>query len=758
MTIATNLGYPRIGAQRALKPLLEAYWRGAIDAAALEAGARAIRLANWRAQAEAGIVHIPSNDFSLYDHVLDTAVLFDAVPARFRDGAAGSDLDTYFAMARGAARLRPLEMTKWFDTNYHYLVPELAPAPAFRLKGDKPVAEFREAMAIGIRTRPVLLGPVSFLLLAGMGAGGYPLRALLERLVPAYAALLAALAEAGAQWLQLDEPCLATDLDAAAQEGMRFSCAVLAAASPRPKLLLTSYFGGLGDQLPLALGLPVEGLHLDLVRAPGQLAPALAGLRGDATLSLGIVDGRNVWRTDLEHALSLVRAALATRAPERVLIAPSCSLLHLPLDCTLETALPPPLRDRLAFARQRLAEIAVLARAAAGEVDAAAFARSAARAAARRAAAASPDAAQPPPAPMARAPYSVRRAAQATALPLPPFPTTTIGSFPQTAAVRRMRARLRRGAIDQAAYDAFIAGEIAAAIRFQEAIGLDVLVHGEFERADMAEYFAGRLDGFALTQAGWVQAYGACLVKPPILFGDVSRPRPITVAWSRYAQSLTRRPVKGMLTGPVTLLNWSFVRDDQPRAATARQIARALRDEVADLEAAGLRIIQVDEPALREGLPLRRAEWPDYLAWAVAAFRLAVGGAAPATQIHTHMCYAKFGDILAAIDALDADVISLEAARSGMVLLAAFAGRGYARGIGPGLYDTMAPRVPEREEMLALLARARRIFAPEQLWVNPDCGLKARRWDEVKPALAAMVAAAHAARARLAGPSAAPRS
>lgn len=745
MTIATNLGYPRIGAQRALKPLLEAYWRGAIDAAALEAGARAIRLANWRAQAEAGIVHIPSNDFSLYDHVLDTAVLFDAVPARFRDGAAGSDLDTYFAMARGAARLRPLEMTKWFDTNYHYLVPELAPAPAFRLKGDKPVAEFREAMAIGIRTRPVLLGPVSFLLLAGMGAGGYPLRALLERLVPAYAALLAALAEAGAQWLQLDEPCLATDLDAAAQEGMRFSCAVLAAASPRPKLLLTSYFGGLGDQLPLALGLPVEGLHLDLVRAPGQLAPALAGLRGDATLSLGIVDGRNVWRTDLEHALSLVRAALATRAPERVLIAPSCSLLHLPLDCTLETALPPPLRDRLAFARQRLAEIAVLARAAAGEVDAAAFARSAAR----RAAAASPDAAQPPPAPMARAPYSVRRAAQATALPLPPFPTTTIGSFPQTAAVRRMRARLRRGAIDQAAYDAFIAGEIAAAIRFQEAIGLDVLVHGEFERADMAEYFAGRLDGFALTQAGWVQAYGACLVKPPILFGDVSRPRPITVAWSRYAQSLTRRPVKGMLTGPVTLLNWSFVRDDQPRAATARQIARALRDEVADLEAAGLRIIQVDEPALREGLPLHGADRPRYLDWAARVFRLATSGVAPSTQIHTHMCYAEVDDVIDALIALDVDVISLEAARSKMAIVSALADYGYPNEVGPGLFDVHSPHVPSLEELIGLLEAALERLPAERLWVNPDCGLKTRRFEEVGPALSHLVEATRRVRSRI---------
>jgi len=752
MSQVTNLGFPRIGRKRELKTALESYWKGTIDAAALYATARELRQRHWQLQREAGTDVVPVNDFTLYDHVLDTAWLFGAVPPDYLELADTDPLAAYFATARGhksAGRdLRALEMTKWFDTNYHYLVPELTRDQAFALRGDKPIAEFLEARALGYEARPVLLGPVSFLLLSKTVDGSDRL-ALLDKLVPVYAELLGKLADAGAEWVQIDEPFLALDLCDAAQHAFRYAYRTLAEART-PKLLLATYFSGLDENLPLAMSLPAHGLHVDLVRAPHLLDAVLDQLPDDRVLSLGLVDGRNIWHTDLHAALNLVKRARASISTRRLQLAPSCSLLHVPIDAGMETALDPQLHSWLAFAREKLAELRTLADAAEGDaaaIAAVAAARELQKARKTSALTVNPQVRERLKQTTAqmeqrRSDYETRRLTQASTLGLPEYPTTTIGSFPQTAEVRRARAAHRAGKLSDADYQSFLETETAQAVRIQEELDLDVLVHGEFERNDMVEYFGEQLAGFAFTRHGWVQSYGSRCVKPPIVYGDVSRPQPMTVNWSHYAQSLTARPMKGMLTGPVTILQWSFVRDDQPRADTCRQIALALRDEVVDLEAAGIRVIQIDEPALREGLPLRRRDWDVYLAWAVASFRLSAAGVRDETQIHTHMCYAEFNDIIDAVAAMDADVVSIETSRSRMELLEAFTRFRYPSGIGPGVYDIHSPRVPEHGDMLGLLRKARAQLRPEQLWVNPDCGLKTRNWPEVKAALAAMVSAA----------------
>ncbi|HEX3942048.1 MAG TPA: 5-methyltetrahydropteroyltriglutamate--homocysteine S-methyltransferase [Acidobacteriaceae bacterium] len=757
---AANLGFPRMGKRRELKFALEKYWNGELTEDALAAAARDLRRQHWQLQSEAGIALPPSNDFSFYDHVLDMAAALGAVPARFKSSDGPIGLSTYFAMARGSQAATALEMTKWFDTNYHYVVPEFEPGMRFSLRSAKPVDEYLEAKALGIATRPVLLGPVSFVLLGKPTDASVTRAQVLRAILPLYEELLRRLSAAGAEWVQIDEPCLCLDLDSQAAELYREAYGALARVAPLPKFLLATYFGELGDNLDLALSLGVRGLHLDLVRAPGQLDTVLRhkGL-SDLRLSLGLVDGRNVWRTDLSKASVLLETAIAAVGTDRLEAAPSCSLLHAPFDLDTETKLDPEVRGWMAFAKQKLDEVVLLARGVnqdAGAQDA--LERNAKLIEARRI---SPRIHKQEVerrlaavnATMARrqSPHSARRERQAEALSLPALPTTTIGSFPQTAEVRKMRAAFRGGKIDRQSYERFLEEETARCIRFQEEAGLDVLVHGEFERNDMVEYFGEQLEGFVFSENGWVQSYGSRCVKPPIIYGDVFRPRPMTVRWARYAQSLSGRPVKGMLTGPVTILQWSFVRDDQPRSVTCRQIALAIRDEVTDLEAAGIRVIQIDEPAIREGLPLRRSDWPEYLEWSVNAFRLASSGVADGTQIHTHMCYSEFNDIIDSIVAMDADVISIECSRSRMELLDAFHRVRYPNEIGPGVYDIHSPRVPENAEIETLLRKALEVLSPEQLWVNPDCGLKTRGWPEVRDALGNMVATAKKIREGVAG-------
>jgi 5-methyltetrahydropteroyltriglutamate--homocysteine methyltransferase len=758
---ASNLGFPRMGPGRELKNALEGYWAGRMSAEDLTATASMLRRANWHFQHQLGIDHIPSNDFSLYDHVLDAAVMLGAIPERYRGSDGGIDLDSYFAMARGgqlAGRsVAALEMTKWFDTNYHYLVPELQPGQPFEANPGKILDELREAAAMGISTRPVLLGPVSFLVLAKQRQHPGDHLALLPGLLEAYEEILSALADGGASWVQIDEPVLGVDLPVEVVDAYPDVYARLAGVAPSLRLLIATYFTGLRRNLPVALALPVAAVHLDLVAAPDQLELAIDTAPDTLALSLGVVDGRNVWRSDLEPTLQILDGARRRLGAHRLIVAPSCSLLHLPIDLDLEPKLDPEVRRWLAFAVQRLEEVAVLTRALNDGRAAIAdeFAENRAARAERAQSAKVHDPAvrrrtaqaTGPSLEQRSSPFGVRKAEQARRHQLPSLPTTTIGSFPQTAEVRSLRAQHRRGKLDTVSYESSLRSFIGDAVRRQEDIGLDVLVHGEFERNDMVEYFGEHLAGFTTTGNGWVQSYGSRCVKPPIIYGDISRPEPITVEWIRYAQSLTERPVKGMLTGPVTILQWSFVRDDQPRRETCRQIALAIRDEVADLEAAGAQIIQIDEPALREGLPLHAEDRPDYLAWAVAAFRLASSGVTDQTQIHTHMCYGQFDDIIDSIVAFDADVISIEAARSDMELLDSFTKTDYPNDIGPGLWDIHSPRVPTTDELAALLTRAAEVFPAERLWVNPDCGLKTRSWAEVEPALRNLVEAAHRARA-----------
>jgi 5-methyltetrahydropteroyltriglutamate--homocysteine methyltransferase len=763
--LATCLGHPRIGVARELKKALESFWAKKSSAEDLLAASAELRRRHWTAMQAKGLDHIPSNDFSLYDHMLDLAVAVGAVPSRYR--GIGDPLARYFAMARGLQEsgagldVPALEMTKWFDTNYHYIVPELEVGQKFKLDASKIVAELEEARALGIETRPVIPGPVTFLLLSKLAPGAAKDRTPLDSLadlLPIYQELLAELAARNVAWVQIDEPCLSVDLDERGKEAYRQAFGRLAGSSKRPRLLVATYFGALGDNLPIALGSGFEAIHLDLVRAPEQLDAALGAIPSTMLLSAGVVDGRNIWRTDLDAAHALVRRAVKALGEGRVVVAPSCSLLHVPVDLSVETKIDAELKSWLAFAAQKLDEIRALADAARSDSPSGPrFAEARSALASRRASTRTRN-----PAVRSRAagikesmlrrvsPFPSRAEQQHVRFDLPLLPTTTIGSFPQTRDVRSARAAWRAGRMTAEDYDAFLKVETRRCVEKQEAIGLDVLVHGELERNDMVEYFGEQLDGFAFTENGWVQSYGSRCVKPPVLFGDVARPAAMTVGWSAFAQTLTKRPMKGMLTGPVTILQWSFVRDDQPRGETCMQIALALRDEVADLEAAGIGMIQVDEPAIREGLPLRRKDWKTYLRWAVDAFRLATSVVRDETQIHTHMCYAEFGDILDAIAEMDADVLSIETSRSRMELLVDFARFRYPNEIGPGVYDIHSPRVPTPGEMVELLERAGRVLPVRQLWVNPDCGLKTRGWPEVEAALVNLVEAARLARRRLA--------
>lgn len=749
------LGLPRIGPDRELKFALESYWAGRTASEELLETARGLRSAAWRRARAAGIDVIPSGDFSLYDHVLDAAWALGAIPERF--GGGGEGLEAYFVMARGSAGVRPLEMTKWFDSNYHYLVPELRPGQEFCLRPDHWVEQIDEAAALGIPTRPVVLGPFSFLLLSkGLDR---PLDAL-ETLVPVYEELLRQLAAAGAREVQVDEPCLVLDRRPGELDAFAEAWTALAASAPGLELCLTTYFAGLdnGGALERVLGLPAAEVHLDLVRAPDQLAPTLAALRERPTrLSLGVLDGRNVWASDLDAALDRVDAAVAALGHERVTIAPSCSLLHLPYEAAREARVEPEVRGWLAFAAERLAELRVLrdAVALASEKRDELLAPARETTASRRSSTHTNDpavrervGALGPKDYDRQSPAEVRRAAQRARVELPELPTTTIGSLPQTDEIRAARRDLREGRIGRNGYESFLEDQIAEVVAVQERLGLDVLVHGEPERNDMVEYFGQQLDGFAFSEHGWVQSYGSRCVKPPILYGDVSRPEPMTVRWWRHAQSLTDKPVKGMLTGPVTILQWSFVRDDQPRRETCTQIALAIQDEVLDLERAGAFAIQVDEAALREGLPLQRRDQDEWVRWAVDCFRLTVAPAGDDTQVHTHMCYSEFNDIMEHIVRLDADVLSIEASRSDMEVLDAFGGSlAYPNEIGPGVYDIHSPRVPPVEEIERLLGLAEERVGRERLWVNPDCGLKTRRWEEALPALEHMLEATERRRA-----------
>jgi 5-methyltetrahydropteroyltriglutamate--homocysteine methyltransferase len=765
MAISSNLGFPRMGVHRELKKALEAHWAGKLDQAGLLEVGKVLKLNHWVLQKQLGVKHIPSNDFSFYDHVLDTAAMLGAVPERYTWRGPQVDLPTYFAMARGAARkpgqedVAAMEMTKWFDTNYHYIVAEFTAKQTFSLGSLKPVAEFLEAKAVGIHTRPVLLGPVSFLLLGKAKEPGFDPLSLLDRILPIYESVLHQLDHVGADWIQLDEPMLALDTRDEACHAFTSAYETLSKVSSSLRILVATYFEDLAANLPTALRLPVAALHVDLVRVPEQLGKILRIIPPGLQLSLGVIDGRNIWKTDLERALNVVEQATAAIGSHRVLIAPSCSLLHTPADLDVEKHMDDELRGWLAFAKQKLEEVVVLERAIQEGRDAILDVLEHNRQAmeARKRSSRIHD-----PAVKARtisigdrmtrrrSTYPQRKKLQEQSLKLPLFPTTTIGSFPQTKEVRTVRAEYKAGKRDESSYESFLRTETEKAVRFQEETGLDVLVHGEFERNDMVEYFGEQLAGFAVTENGWVQSYGSRCVKPPIIYGDVARKKPMTVEWSSFAQSLTLKPMKGMLTGPVTILQWSFVRDDQQRSETCRQIALAIRDEVTDLEAAGIRVIQIDEPALREGLPLLRSQWPTYLAWAVESFRLASSSVRDETQIHTHMCYAEFQDIIDAVAQMDADVISIETSRSQMELLQTFAQYRYPNEIGPGVYDIHSPRIPVVEEMVDLLRKAATVLSPVQVWVNPDCGLKTRRWEEVRPALIAMVEAARVVRADLA--------
>ncbi|MGD8174540.1 5-methyltetrahydropteroyltriglutamate--homocysteine S-methyltransferase [Marinimicrobium sp. ARAG 43.8] len=764
-----SFGFPRIGADRELKRAQEAYWRGEASLESLEETGRILREHHWRLQADAGLDLVPTGDFAWYDQVLTLSATFGNVPSRHRNGAPASsegdpvvaprapcrdvDIDTLFRMARGRAPVgepsAACEMTKWFDTNYHYLVPELHPAQTFALSYTQIIDETREAIALGHAVKPVILGPLSYLWLGKEKSGSFDRLSLLDNLLPAYNELLAALAEAGAEWVQIDEPILVLDLPDAWRQAFEHAYHTL--QTHTPKLLLATYFGALKDNLATAVQLPVAGLHIDAVRSAEPLRNVVDRLPTHKILSVGIVNGRNIWRTDLRRVRDEL-SEIHERLGQRLWLSTSCSLLHVPVDLNREDQLDPELKSWLAFALQKAREVSVLSRllseapddaakAALAESDKAAESRRTSGRIHRKAvqerlcAITARDTHR-------HSAFAQRIKKQQALLQLPLYPTTTIGSFPQTTAIRQARRDWKRGDLSPVEYQSRMREEIADTIARQEQIGLDVLVHGEAERNDMVEYFGEQLDGYAFTRFGWVQSYGSRCVKPPIIFGDVSRPRAMTVQWARYAQSLSRKPVKGMLTGPITMLFWSFVRDDQPRATTARQIALALRDEVTDLEAADIKIIQIDEPALREGLPLHRSEWQAYLDWAVDAFRLSACGVNDETQIHTHMCYSEFNDIIDAIAALDADVITIETSRSQGELLDAFEQFQYPNDIGPGVYDIHSPNVPEVESMVSLMEGAERRLPKERLWVNPDCGLKTRGWPETEAALTHMVAAA----------------
>lgn len=758
MSIRTNiLGYPRIGVNRELKKAEEAYWAGKITKKELLDAAAQIRKENWQLQKEAGIDLIPSNDFSFYDQTLDLSLSVGAIPGRYN--ALKDDLlELYFAMAHGYQKngidVTAMEMTKWFDTNYHYIVPEFTKDQQFKLTYNKAASEFAEALALGIKTKPVLVGPVTYLLLGKEKEAGFNRIELIDRLLPVYIEILKELESKGAEYVQIDEPSLCTDLSPEAKDAYRKAFDAIRKAT-RLKIILTTYFGPLADNAALAAGLGADILHIDLVRAPEQVGSISALLPNDISLSLGVVDGRNIWKNDFRQSLDIIEKAKEKLDSSRLLVATSCSLLHSPIDLDAETddkTLPREVKRWLSFARQKVSEVVTLADLADGKGSYAAqkaLHENKADIQDRRTSALTNNAevqkrleAVTPEMAKRNSPFRERIRQQHESLGLPLFPTTTIGSFPQTTEVRSWRSKFKKGELSKDEYTALLKGEIEKTIRLQEEIGLDVLVHGESERNDMVEYFGEQLSGFAFTRNGWVQSYGSRCVKPPVIYGDVSRPNAMTVDWAVYAQSLTDKPVKGMLTGPVTILQWSFVRNDQPRALTMKQIALAIRDEVTDLEKAGIKVIQIDEPAIREGLPLRKVDRDEYLDKAVESFRISASGVKDSTQIHTHMCYSQFNDIIRHIALMDADVITIECARSQMNLLGAFAEFKYPNEIGPGVYDIHSPRVPSVQEMVDLLQKASQVISPVQLWVNPDCGLKTRGWTETEASLRNMVQAA----------------
>lgn len=762
--LSHNLGYPRVGSQRELKKASEQFWAGKIDREELQKVARRVRHQNWETQKNAGLDLIPSNDFSLYDHVLDTSLMAGAIPERYHqliDGKSNRELDLYFAMARGVQRegvdIKAMEMTKWFDTNYHYLVPEFTKNQKFTRYSDKVILEFEDAQQKGILTKPVLVGPVTYLLLGKEKEVGFDKIDLLDNLLPIYIATLKELAARGAEWVQLDEPALVLDLRDQDRLALLSAYAQIREAVPKLKVLVTAYFGALEDNLATAAGLSIDALHIDLTRGAESLPAILANeefVGSSKKLSLGVVDGRNIWKNDFKKSLGFIQSAIDILGESRVMIAPSSSLLHSPHDLELEkneAVLTPEIKNWMAFAKQKLDEVVALTRLAATDHNAdAAFIKNQEAIESRRTSTLihKPNVKE-------RAgnvqqsdferqnSFQIRQSIQLEKLKLPLFPSTTIGSFPQTDEVRQLRANLKSGKLTLEDYETRIKEEIVHSLRWQEELGIDVLVHGEFERNDMVEYFGESLSGFVFTQNGWVQSYGSRCVKPPIIFGDVERPEAMTVKWSAFAQANSEKLVKGMLTGPVTILQWSFVRDDQPRKDTAFQIGLAIRDEVVDLEKAGIKVIQIDEPAIREGLPLRKYAWKEYLTWAVDAFRLSAAGVADQTQIHTHMCYSEFNDIIDSIAAMDADVITIETSRSQMELLDAFADFNYPNEIGPGVYDIHSPRVPTVDEMIVLLEKALKVIPARNLWVNPDCGLKTRKWPETEAALKNMITAAN---------------
>jgi 5-methyltetrahydropteroyltriglutamate--homocysteine methyltransferase len=764
-----NLGYPRIGTKRELKKRIESYWKGNINKTELLKATKELRLKHWRTQQEAGIDLVPSNDFSLYDQVLDTAMLVGAIPQRYKElfeeekTEHGSyPIDTYFAMARGLQDgdhdISAMEMTKWFNTNYHYIVPEFSADQNFQCRSTKIFDEIEEAQSVDIKTKPVLIGPVSFLLLGKEKneENEFHRLNLLDELLPVYQNILSKIESMGIKWLQIEEPFLSLDLDHKARSAFREAYKRLHKNREKLNLLLTTYFEGLGENTELACSLPVDGLHIDLVEAPDQLDSVLNKLDDTITLSLGLIDGRNIWKADFEKAAEVIKQAENVVGRSRLLIAPSSSLLHCPVDLNKETdvsALPSDIKRWMAFANQKLEELSLLKKLVRDGLSKSERIKIKAQQEVlvdkRESTLVHNPQVQERMGGLSDeilhrdSPYVERKKVQQEHLNLPElFPTTTIGSFPQTKEVRHWRAGYHKGKFSKEEYEQNIKEAIEGLIRKQEEIGLDLLVHGEFERNDMVEYFGEQFSGIAFTRNGWVQSYGTRCVKPPIIYGDVYRPEPITVKWSSYAQSQTEQPVKGMLTGPITIQQWSFPRNDQPRSETAKQIALAIRDEVADLEAAGIQAIQIDEPAFREGLPLRRADWDAYLGWAVDAFRIASTVVNDQTQIHTHMCYSDFNDIIEHIARMDADVISMETSRSQMELLDAFVAFDYPNEIGPGVYDIHSPRVPSVKEMVSLLEKAADVLESAQIWVNPDCGLKTRGWKETLPSLKNMVDAA----------------
>ncbi|MEL0650137.1 5-methyltetrahydropteroyltriglutamate--homocysteine S-methyltransferase [Algibacter sp. TI.3.09] len=753
----TLLGHPRIGRQRELKKACEAFWSGKINQIELLNIAKEIKKQNWLQQQDLGVDLIPSNDFSFYDQVLDACLTFGCIPKRYNNIDKSNYLELYFAMARGLQKdnidVTAMEMTKWFDTNYHYIVPEFEKEQTFHFFSNKIIEEYKEAIALGIKTKPVLIGPVTFLLQGKEKEPGFHRLDLLDKLLPVYFEVIETLVNLGTEYIQFDEPCLALNLSEKEQQAITKTYERIAEKFPTLKVFLANYFDCYGENLNIALQLPVDTLHLDLVRCPSQLNDILESehFNPKTKLSLGVIDGRNIWKNDFEASIKTIEEASKKLDPENLWIASSCSLLHTPYDLDLETTLKPEIKQWLAFAKQKIEEIVALKHLLKADNDGYLHLfeeNKLANLTKKSSKLIHNDSVKTRISNLKlsdshrESTFSTRQVLQKQALHLPLFPTTTIGSFPQTKEVRSWRLKFKKGTLSQQEYDALIAKEIEDSIRFQEEIGLDVLVHGEFERNDMVEYFGEKLNGFAFSSYGWVQSYGSRCVKPPILFGDVSRENPMTVKWSEYAQSLTDIPVKGMLTGPVTILQWSFVRNDQPREVTCNQIALAIRDEVTDLEKAGLKIIQIDEPAIREGLPLREEEWKNYLNWAVKAFRISASGVQNQTQIHTHMCYSEFNDIIASISDMDADVITIETSRSEMELLDVFVDFKYPNEIGPGVYDIHSPRVPSLEEIENLLTKAKNVLPKEHIWVNPDCGLKTRDWPETKDALKNLVTAA----------------